>query len=196
MGRPLRAIDPDAVYHAGSRGSNRGPLALDAADFESLSREIGKAATRYGWRVLAWCVMPNHTHLVLNTPRGGFSDGFREINGNHARRVNRRHERDAHLFKNRPWAVELPTYSHLIGAIAYVLRNPVTAGLCATAAEWPWSSYRASVGLEAPPVWLAVGDLHELFGTDTAEARRRLEALVHEGRLLVESPVSDTDEKP
>jgi REP element-mobilizing transposase RayT len=193
MGRALRTIDPDAVCHAGSRGSNRGLLAFDTADFESLSGELAKAADRYGWRVLAWCVMPNHTHLVLSTPRGGFSDGFREMNGNHSRRTNRRHEREAHLFKNRPWAVELMTPAHLIGAIAYVLRNPVTAELCATADEWPYSSYRASVGLAVPPRWLALHDLHALFGTDIAEARRRLDALVHEGHLAVELPVSDTN---
>jgi putative transposase len=193
VARPLRSIDPDAVYHAGSRGSNRGPIAFDAADFESLVGELARAAGRYGWRVLAWCVMPNHTHLVLSTPRGGFSDGFREMNGNHARRTNRRYERQAHLFKNRPWALELRTYSHLIGAIAYVLRNPVTAGLCERAEEWPYSSYRASVGLAVPPSWLAVHDLHALFGTTIEEARCRLDELVHKGQLSVELPVSDTN---
>jgi REP element-mobilizing transposase RayT len=193
MGRALRAIDPDAIYHAGSRGSNRGLLAFDSADFESLSNEIARIARKYRWRVLAWSVMPNHTHLVMSTPHGHFSDGFREMNGNHARRTNRRHEREAHLFKNRPWAVELASYAHLIGAIAYVLRNPVAAELCATAADWPYSSYRASMGLEIPPSWLAVHDLHRLFGTTVEESRRRLDGLVHKGQLAVEPPVSDTN---
>jgi putative transposase len=193
MGRPLRVIDPDAVYHAGSRGSNRGLLAFDTGDFESLSGEIGRAAARHRWRVLAWCVMPNHTHVVLSTTSGGFSAGFREINGNHARRTNRKHEREAHLFKNRPWAVELRSYAHLIGAIAYVLRNPVAAELCERAEAWPYSSYRASAGLEVPPPWLAVHDLLALFGSSPTEARTRLSILVHEGQLPVQLPVSDTN---
>jgi putative transposase len=193
MGREPRCIDPDALYHAGSRGSNRFPIAWDEHDFQSISGEIGRAATRYGWRVLAWCVIPNHTHLILQTPRGGFSEGFREMNGNHARRTNRRHGRDAHLFKNRPWAVELETMAHLIGAIAYVLRNPVDAGLCERAEEWPFSSYRASVGLEAPPTWLETHDLLALFGHTTSDARASLDHLVHKGQLRVELPVSDTD---
>jgi REP element-mobilizing transposase RayT len=193
MGRPLRAIAPDALYHAGSRGSNRQPIAFDGTDFESLVREIGKAAAKYEWHVLAWCVMPNHTHLVMSVPKGGFSDGFREINGNHSRRTNRRHGREAHLFKNRPWAIELSTPAHLIGAIAYVLRNPVAAGLVERAEDWPYSSYRASVGLAVPPEWLAIHDLLSLFGHTAADARRNLDALVHRGQLPTESPVSDTD---
>jgi putative transposase len=193
MGRELRQIDPDAIYHAGSRGSNRFPIAWDERDLESMSAEIGRAATRHGWRVLAWCVLPNHTHLIVQTPTGGFSEGFREMNGNHARRTNRRHGREAHLFKNRPWALELTTMAHLIGAIAYVLRNPVEAELCERAEGWRFSSYRAVLGLEAAPPWLDMHDVLALFGHTTAEARAALSHLVHKGQLLVPVPVSDTD---
>lgn len=185
-------IDPDAVYHAGSRGSNRFPIAFDAVDFESLVGEIAKAAARYEWRVLAWCVVPNHTHFVMSATQAAFSNGFREMNGNHSRRTNRRHGRDAHLFKNRPWAIELATPAHLIGGIAYVLRNPVADGLVARAEEWPYSSYRASVGLEPAPRWLALHDLLSLFGHTIQEARRNLDALVHRGQLPADPPVSDT----
>ena len=192
MGRPLRAIDPDSIYHAGSRGSDRGLIAFDRPDFESLVGEIGRAATFYEWHVLAWCVMPNHTHFVLSAPRGGFSAGFREINGNHSRRTNKRHGREAHLFKNRPWAIELATPAHLLGAITYVLRNPVAAELVARAEDWPFSSYRASVGLEMPPRWLAVHDLLGLCGHTVEEAREVLDGLVPRGQLPASPPVSDT----
>src|SRR3954452_14130111 len=188
MGRQRRVIDRDAIYHAGSRGSNRGPIAWDGQDFNSLLGEIGRAATRHRWSVLAWCLIPNHYHLVLRTPRGGFSEGFKQINGNHSRRTNRRHERDAHLFKNRPWAFELATPAHLIGALAYVFRNPIEAGLASSPEEWPWSSYRATVGLERAPAWLALDEIRPLFGTSTGEVRASLLSLVLRGRL----PVSDT----
>ena len=181
------------MYHAGSRGSNRELIAFEPTDFRSLIGEIACAAAKYEWRVLAWCVMPNHTHLILSVPRGGFSEGFREINGNHSRRVNRRRGREAHLFKNRPWAIELSTPAHLIGTIAYVLRNPVSAGLVTRAEEWPYSSYRASVGIDVPPRWLAIHDLLSLLGHTTQEGRRNLDALVHRGQLPTETPVSDTD---
>lgn len=193
MGRLPRVIDPDSVYHAGSRGSDRGLIAWDEKDFESMVGELGRAAARYEWRVLAWCVMPNHTHLVLSTPKGGFSDGFREMNGNHSRRTNKRHDRSAHLFQNRPWCFELQTAAHLIGAIAYVLRNPVTAGLCERAEDWPYSSFRAGIGQDVPPTWLAIHDLLALFGHTVEEARRVLDGLVNLGHLPAEALVSDTN---
>jgi REP element-mobilizing transposase RayT len=188
MGRELRAIDRDAIYHAGSRGSNRGPIAWDRHDYASLLGEIGRTATRHHWSVLAWCLMPNHYHLVVRMPDGGFSVGFQQINGNHSRRTNRRYGRCAHLFQNRPWTRELTGVAYLVGAIVYVLRNPVAAGLCRRSEEWAWSSYRASTGLEPPPPWLALDELHPLFGPGVAEARHALSALVHPGHL----PVSDT----
>ena len=185
MGRPLRDVADDAVVHAGSRGSNRGRIAWDGDDYASIKGEIARAATRHEWRVLAWCVMPNHYHLVVRFTRGGFSQGAQQINGNHSRRTNRKYGRDAHLWKNRPWCSELTSPAHLVGAIVYVLRNPVAAKLTDYAHQWPHSSYRAMVGLEAAPAWLAVDEALAQFGSTTAAARANLIELVHSGRYLV-----------
>ena len=106
------------------------------------------------------------------------------MNGNHARRTNRRHEREAHLFKNRPFAKQVNSDAYLVTAILYVVRNPVEAGICTLASQWPYSSYRATVGLAEPPPWLNVAALHELFGSAAEFAR-----LVQDGHL----PVSDTN---
>ena len=184
MGRDLRSIDPSSIYHAVSIGSDRGPIVWDDHDCESLFRDIAKAATRYAWEVFAWCVMTTHYHVVLRTTKNGFSAGFQQVNGSHARRANRRHERVAHLFQNRPFAVEATSDAHLVAAILYVVRNPIEAGMCKHASQWPFSSYRSTVGLADPPPWLNVGALHELFGGASEFAR-----LVHDGHL----PVSDTN---
>jgi REP element-mobilizing transposase RayT len=185
MGRALRVIDPAWIYHAGSRGSNRGPIAWNRADYESIAGGIARAAERYAWDVFAWCVMPNHYHLVLRTPHGGFSAGFREINGNHSRRTNRRYERSPHLFENRPWDKALRSQAHLVSSIVYTLRNPLDAGLCSRASAWPYSSYRASVGLDPTPPWLAIDELLPLFGHTPNGARRGLAELVINGQALV-----------
>jgi putative transposase len=184
VGRDRRIIDPDSIYHVISTGSDRGPIAWDDRDFESLFQDLAKAAVRHAWEVFAWCAMTTHHHVVVRTPQGGFSRGFQLLNGNHARRTNRRHRREAHLFKNRPFAVEVDSDAYLVAAILYVVRNPVEAGVCRHASQWPYSSYRATVGLAEPPPWLNVEALHELFGGAAEFAR-----LVHDGHL----PVSDTD---
>jgi REP-associated tyrosine transposase len=184
MGRELRVIDSDAIYHVIPVGSNKGPIVWDGRDFESLLEEMAKAAVRYGWEVFAWCVMTNHYHLVLRTPSAGFSPGFQRLNGNHSRRTNRRHSRESHLFKNRPFAKQVESDAHLVTAILYALRNPVAAGVCRRASDWPYSSYRATAGIAEAPPWLNVEALHELFGGPAEFAR-----LVHDGHL----PVSDTN---
>jgi REP element-mobilizing transposase RayT len=185
MARELRAIDPEAIYHAAPVGSNKNPIIFDDRDAEWLLEDVAKTAERYRWDVLAWCVMSTHYHLVLRMPNGGFSEGFQQINGNHSRRTNRRWDRKAHLFQNRPFALEVKTQAHLVSAILYVLRNPIEAGICKHASHWPHSSYRATAGTAPAPTWLNRDTLRELFG-NAAEFER----LVHSGHV----PVSDTTE--
>ena len=189
MPRPLRTIDPDAIYHVGSRGSNRAQILWDAVDCQSFAEELARVASNYRWSVLAWCLMPNHHHVVLRATEEGFSNGFHQLNGNYSRRTNRRHGRSDHLFKNRPWSRELDSSAHLINALVYVLRNPVKAGICVRSHEWAYSSYRATVGLERPPAWLVVEETLGLFGRTPAAATRELIERVHSGH----DPVSDTD---
>jgi putative transposase len=184
MGRDLRDIDPDSIYHANSIGSDHGAIVWDDHDCDSLLREMAKAATRYRWEVFAWCVMTTHYHVVLRTTRNGFSSGFQLVNGSHARHTNRRHERVAHLFQNRPHADEVESDAHLVAAVLYVVRNPIAAGICDHASQWRFSSYRATAGLAEPPPWLNLEALHELFGGPQEFARH-----VHDGHL----PVSDTN---
>ena len=183
MGRDLRIIDPEAIYHVIPVGSDKGPIAWDSHDFESLLADMAKAVVRYRWEVFAWCVMTTHYHLVFRAPKGGFSAGLQLLNGNHSRRTNRRHGRIAHLFKNRPFAIQVESDAHLVAAIRYAVRNPLAAGLCEHASHWAYSSYRATVGQTAAPPWLNLETLHELFGGPEGFAR-----LVHDGHL----PVSDT----
>lgn len=183
VGREHRIIDPEAIYHVNSTGSNRAPIVWDTRDYDSLFAELVRAITRYQWEVFAWCFMPTHYHVVLRTPENGFSAGFQLVNGNHSRRTNRRYERVSHLFRNRPFAVHMASDAHLVNGILYVVRNPIDAGLCKRASDWQFSSYRATVGLVKPPPWLQVDALHKLFGGPAEFGR-----LVHRGHL----PVSDT----
>jgi REP element-mobilizing transposase RayT len=183
MARERRTIDPDSIYHVMCRGSDRRPIVFDATDYESLSELLSRVATRYEWEVFAWCVMPNHYHVILRTTLQRFSRGFQVLNQTHSIRTNRRYGRSAHLFRNRPHGFEVKSQAHLIAAIAYVVRNPIRAGLCNRAWEWPYSSYRATVGLVPAPAWLAVKFVLDLFGGATEFAR-----FVHSRQ----SEVSDT----
>ena len=184
MARDRRVIDPDSIYHVMCRGSDRRWIAADRFDFENLAGLLARVATRYRWQVFAWCLMPNHYHVVLRTSQPAFSRGFQVINQTHSIRTNRRHDRSAHLFRNRPHCLEVLSSAHLVAVIVYVVRNPIRAGLCSRAWEWPYSSYRATVGLSPAPRWLDVDFVLELYG-----GAALFSSTVHEGQFVV----SDTD---
>jgi REP element-mobilizing transposase RayT len=189
MADPLRVIDPAVPYHAWCRGNNKGLLARDRHDFESLQREFARAAVRHQWRVLAWCFMPNHYHAVLQTTTEAFSAGFRLINQCHALRTNRRHGRTDHLFRHRPRTREITSDADLVGVLLYVARNPLEWGLVENAAAWPYSSYRATAGLDDAPPWLALDDVYPHFGSTPGTAAAEFARLVHFGQVQVSKAV-------
>jgi REP element-mobilizing transposase RayT len=191
VGRDLRAIDPDHRYHVVSKGNNGEPIVRDGIDYELFCRDLDRVATKYLWKVWAWVLMPNHFHLVLETLPGALSAGMRDLNGNNGRRMNRRHGREGHLVKNRFFSLMLESEAHEIAAVAYVARNPVKAGLCRNAADWPYGSFRGTLGLDPAPPWLAVSTVLDRFDPRGEFARRWYWQMVHSGHL----PVSDTIEE-
>jgi REP element-mobilizing transposase RayT len=170
---PPRILFPGATHHLGSRGSTRQSIVWDVADRERWLRLLDRVATRHGWRVLAYCLMTNHYHLVLRDPGCTLSAGMRELNSVFSRATNARHGRDAHLFRNRFWSRLVDTDEYLLTALRYNDRNPVDEGLCDRPSDWPWSSHRAIVGLREAPPWLAADDVLRLFGRDRRTAIRR-----------------------
>jgi REP element-mobilizing transposase RayT len=191
MGRANREQDKETLRHVVTRGNNGEWIVRDAVDKTAFRAELHRVAVKYQWEVWAWCLLSNHFHLVLRTPDLGLSEGMQELNGNHARRMNRRHGRTGHLVRNRFFSVELKSEAHVVAAVVYVARNPVKAGLSASAAAWYDSSYRATAGMEPSPPWLAVEQVLALFGKDRKAAVAAYRDFVHAGHL----PVSDTIEE-
>lgn len=175
MGRPARQFIPGGVYHVYARGSNRQAIFVFDSDRVDFLGCLHHVVRRTNLRCLAYCLMSNHYHLVLETLDGELSRAMQVLNGRYANRFNHRHERDAHVFKNRFGAVRQETQSQLLWTLRYTAMNPVEKSLCGSPAEWRWSSYRASAGLEPPASFLDVVSLHSFFGDtfDSAVARYR-----------------------
>ena len=140
MSRVPRTSLPDGYFHVVARGvDRRTPLLCDSTDRTSLLRLLRQAVVRYEWTCFALCLMSTHYHLVLEARQRDLSAGFQWLNWHYAMRFNRRHGRFGHVFADRFSTRVIESEEHLFEACAYVLRNPVTAGLCERVEDWPWS---------------------------------------------------------
>jgi REP-associated tyrosine transposase len=142
MPRPLRSTFPPGYYHVYARGVNRCAIFRTQADCRHFCYLLGRAIRRYRWTCWAFCLMGNHYHLVIETSQPGFSDGLQWLNGLYAARFNSEHKRVGHLFGGRFGAIAIESEEQLATTCDYVLQNPVRAGLCRNATDWPWSQMR------------------------------------------------------
>jgi len=176
MARPLRIQFPGALYHVTSRGNERAPIFFTDRDRLDYLAILGDVVEQYGWLCPAYCLMPNHYHLLVQTPEPNLSRGMRQLNGVYSQRLNRRHDRVGHLFQGRFKAILVERESHLLEVARYVVLNPVRAAMVRLPEEYRWSSLRATLGLERPPSWLSCAPLVRHFGS-----RRRYRDFVFEG---------------
>jgi len=181
MGRRLRIFEPGAYYHVTARGNNGETIVRDDLDCLDFFRWLSPIVFEQTWRVVTYCLMTNHYHLLMRPSESGFAAGMQLLNCGHARRMNRKHGRTGHLFRNHYSWRPIQSDAHLLETCRYIVLNPVRAGLCKAPDDWPWSSYRATVDLELPSDFFAVGDLLALFGTGPAAARAAYRAFVAQG---------------
>ncbi len=175
--RPPRIEHAGGVFHVVARGNERALVFRDDRDRERFLEILESVATRYRWRVLAYCLMGNHFHLLVMTLNPTLARGMRQLNGVYAQWFNRRHRRVGHLFQGRYKAVSVQTDAHLRRTVRYVIRNPIRARLSSRPEQWRWTSHHATVGTAAAGV-VAVDELLVCFADDRAEALRRYRVMV------------------
>ena len=163
MARPIRLDYSGALWHVTARGNERKPIYRDSEDCTAFVDVLGRTVARYRWQLHAFVLMPNHYHLLVETPVATLSRGMRQLGGVYTQRFNRRWSRCGHLFQGRFFSLHVERESHLLELARYISLNPVRAGLATRAAEWRWGSYRALAGLEAAPPFLATRWLGETF---------------------------------
>jgi REP element-mobilizing transposase RayT len=107
MPRKLRVEYPGAVYHVMNRGDRREAIFKDDADRGLLMTTLGECCGKTGWEVHAYCLMPNHFHMVLETPARNLVAGMKWFFVTYTTRFNRRHKLFGHLFSGRYKAVSV-----------------------------------------------------------------------------------------
>jgi putative transposase len=181
MARPLRIEFPGALCHVTSRSNARQRVFRDDEDREMYLATLAWVVARFRWRCYAYCLMDNHIHLLIETPQPNLSRGMRQLNGVYTQRFNRLHRKVGHLFQGRFKAILVEKEGYLLELARYIVLNPVRAKMVKTPERYPWSSYRAMVGLAPAPPGLATEWILEQFAGTRATARRRYAKFVHDG---------------
>ena len=174
MPRKPRVEFPDAIHHVTIRGVNRSPVFRDDADNWAFVQLLGSCCERHDWRVVAYCLMVNHAHLVISTPAANLGVGMQWLTANYARRSHSRYRTTGHVFQGRYHSMLVNRDAYLLEVVRYVLLNPVRARLCDTATEWRWSSAREMLGLRPKPDWADFSLIHALLGEGGGDPVQRL----------------------
>ena len=143
MPRAPRTDVGGLVYHVLNRANARATLFEDEADYRRFALLIAEERAGTGMRLLAWCLMPNHWHLVLWPRADGELGRFvRRLTQRHTQHWHGRHgtRGQGHLYQGRYKAFLVQDDAHLVTVCRYVERNPLRAGLVASAADWPHGS--------------------------------------------------------
>lgn len=182
MGRPRHVEEPNAIFHVTTRGNDRRDIFFGDWSGRLFVDELERASRRYGWRVIAYCLMTNHHHLVVRLPEPGLAAGMCELNGRFARMTNKQLARTDHVFGRRYWREEILTVDHLFEACRYVLNNPVDVipGV-ADPTDWAWSSARATLGASHPPPFLDAAYILNEFSDDPVAARAGFAEFLRDG---------------
>ncbi len=143
MARLARVVIPGIPHHITQRGNRRQRVFFCDDDYRFYRRLMAEFCSMYDVRVLAYCLMPNHAHLVL-TPAD--ADGLHKAVGEAHRRYTR-HVNFTHGWRGYLWQGRFASFpmdeAHLYRAVRYVELNPVDANLCSRPEQWPWSSAKA-----------------------------------------------------
>jgi putative transposase len=128
------------MFHITGRGVAREAVFRDGIDYADFERQLLRVRDEFEWTLHAYCLLPNHYHLIVETSRSDLSSGMQRLNGRYAQRFNQRYDRVGHVFQNRFKSYVIDSEEHYERAVAYVLANPVEAGLCERIEDWPWAT--------------------------------------------------------
>jgi putative transposase len=126
-------------HHVTARATGDGALFMDDEDRRYFLRLLRYSIARWRWTCHAYCLMGTHYHLIVEAPLERLSRGMHRLNFRYAACFNDRHNRRGRLFADRFASFVIRDQRHFAAACEYVMQNPVQAGLCKRADDWPWS---------------------------------------------------------
>ena len=177
MPRTARLVLPGIPHHVTQRGNRRQPTFFSDADYRLYLGLLHHWCVKSKTRVWAWCLMPNHVHLVLvPADEDGLRAALAPAHALYTAEINRRQGWRGHLWQSRFASFPMEE-GHLHACLRYVELNPVRAGLVERPEDWSWSSARTHLGLGIDRL------------TDIAPTRERIE----DWRSFLDAGIDDAD---
>ncbi len=166
MSRPIRIAYPNAWYHVMNRGRRAENIFLEKLDYKMFVILLQETSEMWNIRIAAYCLMPNHYHLLVHTPEANISRAMRHVNGVYTQRFNSRHHLDGQLFRGRYKSILVSGDSYLLQLVRYIHRNPLKAGIVEDMKAYPWSSHKAYLSIAKKWDWLHKGFIMSLLADD------------------------------
>jgi REP element-mobilizing transposase RayT len=169
------------IHHLTARGDHREAIFDGEADRVAFLRRYKTVVARHGWIPITYCLMDNHVHIVIETPRLTLGDGARDLLSEYAAKRNRRRCETGHIFQGRFGSRLVGSPEYFAQLLRYVALNPVVAGACSNPREWQWSSHRALLAGHGDPLATPrrVAELLEVWGGRPEDRYGRLFEQAH-----------------
>lgn len=178
MSRPLRIEYPGAWYHVMNRGRGSEVVFPTKKDYDCFLEILKESVTMWGVNIGAFCLLPNHYHILIQTPEGNLSRCMRHINGVYTQRFNRRHSTDGSLFRGRYRSILVGEESYLFELVRYIHRNPLRAGLVKDLNKYPWSSHKGYLSVSKKWDWISKNFLFNYLGKDRTTQQKEYRSFI------------------
>jgi REP element-mobilizing transposase RayT len=171
MPRKRREESDEGFFHVTTHSVEFLDLYANDGEREVFLLILDRMVRKFELVVHTYVLMTNHYHLLVSTPKANLADSMEMLNGKYAMWVNRLRRRRGHVFDARYNPIPVVTDEHLKEVARYVVLNPVRAGICARAEDWPWSAHRALAGLTRAPRFLTSTTILGAFHDEPARAQ-------------------------
>jgi len=172
MSRPLRIEYPDAWYHVMNRGRRGEKIFSNKTDYTTFLELLMESAEMWNARIAAFCMVPNHYHILIQTPDANLSRFMRHVDGVYTQRFNRSHQYDGQLFRGRYKSILIDADGYLLQLVRYIHRNPLQASLVNKLEAYKWSSHKGYLSDSKKWNWLYKDFILSMLTKNKRQQRR------------------------
>lgn len=181
MARLPRISAQQYFYHVFSRGNNRETVFFESSDYERFLQNLDRYRPEFGFRLYAYCLMPNHFHLLLRPGKVELSKVMQTLMTAYSMYVNKKHDRVGHVFQGRFKSIIVEKDIYLLELMRYIHLNPVRAGLVGRVEEYPWSSYLKYMSAGEGEPKIETTEILEMFSKNSINQKQLFKEFVEAG---------------